>query len=335
MIPKGDVYFSLREKMLDFYSGDLKPDLRNRSTLGEWLITGIYTVQSITPNEIIIEASKEDISSSCFSEIEFLYNSSYEQILEIANFISDKKERSDAWSIVTLYYLGYFVSQALLRILGSPIVFLKKDLINNVLKMKGSSVKLGSGSFVIHKIKDISINKSEYKIRKLKGRLHEECWRNLYQILEENIGKSKDVDEIIFYNNILNKKLFKIYEEHGWPSGIRNKANYRPGFAYRLVEKKVVGKTRNAVINNYIHDPINYLKNLCNSMDRCIINDKEDDFDIHVELLYLIIWAYVLLLKELYKDLLERKRVDKRMSTYRKNFLKNILDKNMMQYLKD
>jgi hypothetical protein len=323
MIPKGSVFFRLRQRVLDFYPEKCRILHKMRVTFTDWLQKGTYVPLSVTKSEIILEASPADISSIFLSDVEFFSNNCFEHIQECLCFSKDERIRSDAWNVVTIYYFSFFVAQALLRLLGKPLMFINKEALTFVGKITGSPSVPGSGVFYLEKIEDLSIVSTKYRLKSYRKRFHEATWKLLFGILNNilsEITSYKDAKELLFYEALTTKKLFKIYTDYQWPAVLRNRANYIPGFAYLLVEKKIVGKTR-SLINELDGCEEGDILNLLNSsISSCSTND-DNEFSSHISLLHHTAHSLFILFRELYFELLDRRHLDRRMELKRKQFI--------------
>lgn len=325
MIPKGVIFSELRERMLDFYPATCKINLKNKLTFSDWLKTGTYVPIRLTNSEILIEASHEDLSSIFLLETELLFNNCIEHIVELNRLAIDTLPRSDAWSIVTFYYFGFFATHAFLRILGRPVVYLQAGLTDNISAILGTTTKIGGGIFSIEKIRESSLTSSEYRLKKMKGRLHDVTWMKSIKLIEEVLENTKNYvkpSESLFFNNLVNRTLFKVYDDYGWPSSIRNKANYRPGYAYRLIENKTTSGFKK-ILKNMMDDNSDFTNKIGASIKQCAPSADDRYFTTHVNTFFYTLVGFYYVFKELYTQLLERRPIDKRMHLRREGFLKN------------
>ena len=326
MIFKGTIFFSLRSKVLDFYPEKCQTNKRERVSFTEWLQKGIYNIVLINNTEIIIESSPQEIGSILLSDIEYLCNMCFEHLQESLCFNLDERIRSDAWNIVSIYYFGFFVTQALLRLIGRPVLFINKEAIQFLKRGTKSLQNPGSGTYLLEKLKDLSGTTSEYRLKYYKNKIHEASWKQLFNILEGEINNNKltaELGEILFYKAITTKKLFRIYNNYEWPSRIRNKANYRPGYAYRLIENIIEGKSKRLIIRWLNCNEQVIMDNLNSSINLCIAS-TDNDLPGHVSLLHDISQSLFIIFRELYFELLNRRHLDLRMELKRKDFVKKM-----------
>jgi hypothetical protein len=325
MILKGSIFVKLRNKMLDFFPERCKLLTKNRMPFNEWLLNGIYLPLSVTKNRIIIETSPQEIGSIFLSDIEFFINHCYEHFQEMICYSKDDRIRSDAWNAVNIYYYGFFVAHSLLRILGEPVVYISKESLKVIKEILNSTNNPGAGTYQVKKIRDITETKSEYLLKKSGRRMHEATWNNIFTLLESSIGNGSsqiDQKELLFYKAITTKKLFRGYQNYEWPSLIRNRTNYVPGYAYQLIENKIICKTKQLIGRWCDCNYDGILRLLESSISACIADLNE--ISSHTLLMHEIFQSLFLLIRELYLELIHRRNLDRRMEVKRKQFLKKM-----------
>ena len=171
MIPQGPIYQNIRSTVLSSFPDKCKAGMKNRVTFGDWLLRGMgsYQVQSVLPREFTIATSPFDISSALLTDVECLTNHCFEQLQELSRFYVDEKPRSQAWSVVTVYYLGFFTAQALLTLIGSPVIFIDKQHINLIRSLGPShGASPGAGAYYLARVNPISPTFAEYTLQKSK-----------------------------------------------------------------------------------------------------------------------------------------------------------------------
>ena len=324
MIPKGSIFVSLRSKALEFYPEKCQILHRERLTFTDWLKRGTYVPVATTKSEILFEASPQDVASIFLSSLEFLSNNCLEHLQENLCFSTDERIRSDAWNIVNIYYFAFFCAQALLRLLGHPIVFVPKDALKLVGSVIGSSNVPGSGTFGLEKIAELSATVARYRLKTTRKRAHEAAWKELFTLLEKEVdAPAKDPKEVLFYKSLTTKTLSGIYGHYEWPTLIRNNANYMPGLAYCLVENQIKGKTRR-LINSWENcSETEVLRILDSSIASCSLGDQ-NDLSKHICLLHNIAHSLFVLFRELYFELINRRQIDRRMELKRKAFIRKM-----------
>ena len=325
MIPEGPIYRQLRTQVLTAMPEGVKVDFRTPMPLRDWLSKGIYSVRSCDNSQVVLSASPLDLGSTLLTDIEFLVDHCFEHLNEIKCFDGEKLPRSDAWQVVTVYYFAFFVAQALLRILGRSVVFLDRDLLNSFSKQLSSGSKSPApSSFVLEKISDISATQSEYRLKRLTKKPHEATWKELFACISElsqNTTLASDPTEAQFYDSLTTKCLFKYYTDYQWPSTIRTKANYQPGFAYKLMSGKEIAMSRTA-IGDWVCSNSRELQSRLDATIRMCSGKGGAEFSGHFHLLYDISQCLFLLLRKLYFEVIRRRGADKRSEERRKKFAK-------------
>lgn len=329
MIEKKGIYSDLRRRSLEFFPAGSFSTYNQQNTFQQWLLYGNYTVKYSTNSEIVFEANKEDIASVFLVELENYSNHSYEHLLELFTCQFSKNQRSDAWNVVTGYYFGFFLVQSLLRILGNPVIYIPTKFLSvaqQLSSMSGGFPK--GGTFVLKKEEDLSATQSLFSLKQTRRKIHEGSWHQLMIILKSSTDSIKNIGycdnkEFLFYSLIATNKLFKYYTNYEWPSSIRNKCNYNPGYSYKLLINKTICKSKN-IIKKW--EELDY-SGLVNLLDASVKNCN-DNIDTHVNLMFTISLSLFSLNKELYLELLTRRHIDKRWEGARRKFLKTLTPKD-------
>lgn len=329
MIDKKGIYSELRRRSLEFIPPASFSTYNQQKTFQKWLLDGSYSIKSASKSEIKFEANKEDIAKIFLIELENYFNHSCEHLLELITCQASVDKRSDAWNVVTGYYLGFFLVQSLLRILGNPVIYIPGDFLIVAQKLSaGSGGFPKGGTFVLKKEVDLSATQALFSLKKTSRKIHEGSWHQLMLILQSASDHSKntggcDSKELLFYSLITTNKLFKYYINYEWPIRIRNKCNYNPGHSYQLLINNTVCKSKNIISNWKGLDYNNLINYLDASVKAC-----NDDIDTHVNLLFSISFSLFSLNKELYLELIERRHIDKRWEVARRKFLKTSFPEN-------
>lgn len=313
MIPKGPIFAQLRAQMLGFYPLAI-PSGSPATSLGEWLRMGTYVPTQLSKTKYEIQASQSDVGAVILSETEALMNHAFEHLQEVLCFNDDLRTRSDAWNVVTIYYLAFFSAQALLRLIGSPVSFLSID----DLKL----LTLRPGAFTLELKRGISATQSIYELKHVDKRLHESTWNLLLKTIDAMARDKKlatDRDEVLLFSAIArNTRAVWSGSHHDWPSHVRNRANYRPGFAYKLVGGQVIAKTKN-LMGDWGGSALN-IPRILDSSAISSVGANEGLFDKDVRFLHHSALTIFLLARSLYTDLVGRSKIDKRAELQRTQF---------------
>lgn len=239
MIARGGIFSELRTQMLDAFPEDCCAPFCAEETIGGWLLRGAFTVRSCGNKKIVLEASNTDFGNTALVEVENLLNHCFEHLQELICYHTDPRERSDAWASVTAYYLGFFASSALLRLVGKPVVFVTKQHIEAFKKIANTTTAPGAGAFEVTAGTAISATYREVVLSRV-DKVHESTWKRalgLLQTLNRSLTIHKHADEAAFYHSVCAGVHTQSGTGFDWPSAVRNRANYRPGAAYKLTRQ--------------------------------------------------------------------------------------------------
>lgn len=316
MIPQGPIYQSIRTAVLTAFADRSEASLKKRVTFGDWLLNqlGTYHVKSVGTKDFTIEASQFDISSALLTDVECLTNHCFEQLQELSRYYVDNEPRSDAWNVVTIYYFSFFAAQSFLTLIGSPVIFIDKAHIANIRSLAlGTVPNPGAGTYYIHAKTAVSATSAEYQIKRSDLKIHDAVWKKVFDFFS-SVLKAPNVSsltqEVLFYQLLTSKVLQAVYKTESWPSSVRIKANYSPGFAYLLVENADAAKTKNLLTHWQNADEKTVLNNLKAAV-AANSGGSKSDFAGHVRLLHDITQPLFYLTRLLYSELLERKNISK------------------------
>lgn len=327
MIPQGPIYASLRQQVLDAFPDDGAYSSLASFRMSEWFRKAAYTVTSTGNKTFHVQTNIVDLARVHLFEIELLLNHCVEHLAEMECFQRAHKYRSEAWQVVTIYYFGFFAAQALLRMLGTPIVFIKKDDLKTVKELSPLGIAPGAGTYQITKIPTVFAATAEYNFSRIEERVHDATWICLLKALEKQRKTSfpsPNAQEIMLYDSLSTHVMFRKYTDYRWPSLIRTKANYEPGYAYQAASHANVCQCSKTIIR--WNDPkkrgivglLNAAANECSS--------RKDDFSRDVQLMHDVSRTIFVLLKTLYLDLQNRRKMDKRPEQKRVTLLKDLAD---------
>ena len=138
--------------------------------------------------------------------------------------------------------------------------------------------------------------------------------------MHRNLKPKPDAKEALFYAAISTKVLFSEYVNFQWPSSVRNRANYRPGYAYKLQTARSPNfKLISEWAQMELQDTSKILETALTACRSDIAN-----FGNHVQLMTAVGTSLFLLARELYSDLLTRKTLDKRWEHNRLSYRKQM-----------
>lgn len=322
MIPRGTIYSELRSKMVGNFPEGSKAVFGDSTTVGEWLSTGSLVVKTSTKSKVTFEAPVVEFGSSLLTEIENLLNHCFEHLQELGCASQDKRVRSEAWNTVTVYYFAFFSASALLRLLGRPVVFLSRDQLQSFPKMLGSGIAPNQGAFEVVFVSSISSTHAEFSLHPT-NKVHEATWQHLlglFDNMHRNLSPKPDAREVLFYASLSTRVLFSQYVNFQWPSSVRNRANYRPGYAYKLQTARSPNfKLISEWAQNESQDATKVLEAALGACRSDVANFRN-----HVQLMTAVGTSLFLLARELYSDLLKRKTLDKRWEHNRRSYMKGM-----------
>lgn len=300
--------------MLDYYPDIPFDRAPGRVTFAEWLAQGYFT-----PNPPkSFNANRSDILTSLFWEVELFQNHAVEQFIELVSLRPPGQIRSHAWGCVTLYYLAFFLAQAFVRLVGKPTLFVSPRLAGELEQKTG--LKLNPGSYCIQVQAHSSASTSDYTMKVLKQKHHDAIWVAVTTLVESATQQNLKGDEALMFDYLLQKGLRKYYDNAvTWPSNIRNKTNYLPGFAYTLANGKNVIQSLNFIGRwaNCHTDP---------GVSRRIWSPEPlaADLNSHVRILHDFTFTLYLLVRTLYGTFLARRQVDRTFEKGRMALLKKV-----------
>lgn len=318
MIGRGGIFAELRSQMLAAIPEGSTALFRSETTIGDWLANGAFVVTSCTTHEVKLQTSHVDFASAALVEIENLLNHCLEQLQELACFCADTRRRSDAWTAVTGYYLGFFAASALLRLIGRPVVFINRDQLRALQQLAGSSARPKQGAFQIVVGTQISATHREITVTPT-DKVHEATWKSalgLLQDLRRSPTILKDPNEADFYDSLCTTAFCVTGVGFDWPSFVRNRANYRPGYAYKLNANtleilRALGGWRSA--------PATDVFRVMREAYRRCSTDVSDSCN-SVGMMMHVSFCLFLLVQALHRELVARRRLDRRWERHRNQF---------------
>ena len=319
MIGQGPIFSNLRARMLTAIPDTAVASFRSQQTIGDWLQNGAFIATACTKKEVILEVGPADYASATLTECENLLNHCLEHLQEMVCARNDTRLRSQAWAIVTSYYFGFFSASAFLRLIGHPIVFLTAEQLKRLQALASATVRPGQGAFRFEITRQISVTRTEVAIRHT-DKVHEATWKAALGILDQLNHDPllvKSPAEALLYDSLCTHILFPNYDSFQWPSMVRNRANYRPGFMYQLHNPpfnfpKLFEAWRGASASD-----VNQILQAC--LSRCGAN--RNDFLHHSDLMLNVATTLFLLTRELYAELVARRRIDRRWEDQRAQYV--------------
>jgi hypothetical protein len=199
----------------------------SRKKMGFWSLKDVFTnkilsLTKLTGKSIEIELEKEDYYKAIQCDVEMFMNKTLIQSLDYIN----QKNTSSTWSFVTLYYLLFFSTTCLFRLLDKGFIFLSKEHTNRLenysLARYSSIISLDAGNYYFN-IKEInSYGNVVINLTSKGDSVHKSTWYQLESTFRDFKKVSKE-DETVLYELLLDH-FSKFKTEY--PSHLRNKLNY-------------------------------------------------------------------------------------------------------------
>ncbi|GKS63238.1 hypothetical protein YTPLAS72_05420 [Nitrospira sp.] len=202
------------------------------------------------------------------------------------------------------------------------MVFLNRKQLQAFTKMLGGGIAPRQGAFEVVLVSPISATHAEFSLYQT-NKVHEATWQSLLGLFDElhrKLNLEQDPKEVLFYAALSTKVLFSEYVNFQWPSSVRNRANYRPGYAYKL---QTARSPHFKMISEWAKTKSQDTGNLLDAALRACRSDVTN-FGNHVQLMTAVGASLFLLVRELYLDLLTRKRLDRRWEYNRRSYMKKM-----------
>lgn len=186
IVPKNTIWQFLRSSCLASIPPNTRAPFTAPRPINAWRREGYYTVTSATGNRIVLVASECDFGAALLSDAEHLLDNAAEHQTSLYSVTDRDAWLSPGWSIVTIYYWGFFAALALTRLLGRTIWFLDKEAITDFKRLAATTSKgLGAGAFRLECGPSISATDREIVLQREDARLHDTMWRQLARLIKE------------------------------------------------------------------------------------------------------------------------------------------------------
>lgn len=208
----------------------------------------------------------------------------------------------------------------MLRLIGKPIVFLLRDQLQSLKALAAAAKCPGQGSFQIKFGAALSATHIELIIEPA-DKSHEAVWKNLLgeiERLNQDPHVQKSATEAAFFSSVCARTFFEKHIGFDWPSVVRNRANYRPGFAYGLDRKLTVVL---AILRSWKSAAPEQIYSLLIDAERSCRAAKKQFVD-SAKLMINISVVLVLIMRALHEELWERRLTDGRWEKRRRAFVK-------------
>lgn len=229
--------------------------------------------------------------------------------------------RSESWVAVTIYYLGFFAASVILRLIGRPNVFLSAERLTNLRTMSGGSLFPPAGSFRFQNGSSLSATAMEIKLMQAE-KSHEATWKSilgLFSSLKNDRSIVFAAGEADFFDSLCSNAFCAKGIGFDWPSDIRNKINYRPGYSYQLSHPQFHISSFltfwNSATSDQVYEIFNASYRRCRADSGALANQ--------VEMMASVSIVMYLIARCLYRELGDRGMTDRRWEVQRAVYKRN------------
>lgn len=323
MLPKGNIWQSLRQQALGAIPIGSHISYRAYTSLAKWQAEGTYIVQLASPKRLTLYSSPVDIGGVLVSEAEALLDHATEHQTAIWQQVYSTGWTSHAWQVVTFYYWSYYLAMAITRMLGNTVWFIDKHVASQFSTLSATPQKVNPGTFKVHCGQNISVTEREILLHQSSYRSHDQLWKTWISIVDLKLSGYKKSS-----TNTLEERLY-LSQSHvakilnpEWPSLIRNLVNYRPGFAYGAVRKRHIldGFRYLNTSESYNHeDIIDRFETNAAALQRYLQLDEQAKLS--CQLLVDMTFLLHSIATDLHAEIVERHKLDSRWLKERKKFI--------------
>lgn len=238
IVPEGAIWQELRGRALSTISSSCRMLPRDPAGLGSWMRSGAFSVVSVSPSAVVLEAASVDVAAALLGEAAFLLDHAQEHSVQLRHQLAAGRWYSSAWLSVSVYYWAFYAALALTRLMGRVPWFLGREEAKFLSGLSAvGSTKVGVGPRVFVCGAATSLSMREVRIERAGStRLHDNVWRLWFATLRQVVGplldeKSASSELRAYVPQILAANRLG----DSWPSDYRNLVNYVPGLAYGAV----------------------------------------------------------------------------------------------------
>lgn len=325
MLPRGEIWQSLRADALTVVPPGTILRSGEPATLANWLSVGSYTASRTSRERIALYASAQDVGAAFLGDASLYLDASIEHAFSLRHAFRGDAWVSEGWSVVAVYYWAFYLITAWGRLLGRTSIFLDDSRTRSLVALSGGQ-SIAAGTYRLTLSASNDAGRVHIEIRKASAsRVHDSSWRVWKEALSTRVRESRNSDgskdELDYYETIL--KSFNVLGET-WPSDLRNAANYAPVFGYRAVRRSAsafdISQMRTDAGASF-DDCLGRLRQNCNALTRGEIrNQSRLVTRILLDLTYLLHSSFV----QMYSEVLERRAIDRRWANLRGQFISDI-----------
>jgi hypothetical protein len=324
--PKGSVWQTCRDHALNSIVDNSSFTPHNPLTLSSWRQRGSFSVVAATAKSFTLECATADIGSAIVGDTEHLLNHIAEHRALIHDSIKTDRWNSPAWLLVTIYYWGLFAALAWTRLLGKGVVYLDQTAVRDLRTLARNAMQSPhSGTFQLKMGRDLSATNREVVLDKMgSSHFHACTWSQVIRDAQWRFDHYATEE-----TNKLEFSLFKCLAfsdragKDSWPSELRNRINYRPGFAYTQVNKKpaldLIQFIRKTPFHSMEAVADIYELELRRIAATSSIDNSPSNYS---RIMFLKTIVLTSLVEELFSEVVERRKLDARGSNKRHSFYK-------------
>lgn len=210
-----------------------------QNALRDLLIGNVQNVTINTQASVSFYFTKRDLLTALINDVNQFYVRTLLQREATKKMHSGTEDPSINWNIVTDYYYAYFLGGLFLRLCHRGTFYFDnqtRDKISEIIKaFTGQTSNIGNNCYFEIGLNDTD---SEYKLtlHSTKQKTHELVWEQVSKLLNDiknQIVNNSDEYTVLQSISQINSKLGESY-----PSGLRNRVNYRPHYGVKEVERE-------------------------------------------------------------------------------------------------
>lgn len=325
MLPRAEIWQGLRTEALSAVPAGTTLRLGEPATVANWLSLGSYTATRPSRNRIVLDASAQEVGAAFLGDASLYLDASLEHAYSLRYAFRSESWSSDGWALVAAYYWAFYLVTAWDRLLGGTTLFLDDTRTQNLVALSGGQ-SVAPGTYRMNVKSSSDAGRVLVEIRKAgASRVHDASWRHWTETLRARVRQSREDggarDERDYYEALL--KPFNVLGD-AWPSDLRNAANYAPVFGYRAVRRASsafdLGILRAESIAGF-DDCLGRLRQNGNVLVRADVRDQSRLVTrILLDFTYLLHVSFV----EMYREVLERRGIDRRWSNLRDRFVSEV-----------
>jgi hypothetical protein len=238
VIPQGTGWQHLRALSLNTIPVGTRVFHTRATPLHEWRNKGAFQVNACTKSLITIETAAAEIGSTLLADVEYLLDNAAEHQAAVHDALTSGDWYSPAWVLVTTYYWSFFSGLALSRLAGRSVWFLDRAAVSQLRALSGSGAQPSAGAMNLTVGSFVSATNREITLRPSRAQLHDAAWLATYKLIDDVLAHCDQNSNQLEYRLWWALKRVGDLWGPAWPSKVRNRVNYRPGWGYKEVTRR-------------------------------------------------------------------------------------------------